>query len=97
MEPMAPKPSRIFDRVKLSPDEIDRALQNYSANVSSFSLTKDEAVAKYKDKWIAIYNGGVEAVADSLEQLSREIAAKHIPASETLFRHIDPKEKIFIL
>jgi Na+/phosphate symporter len=94
---MAPAVKRVFERVKLSPDHIHQALRSYSASVSSFSLTKDEAVEKYKDKWIAIYNGSVEAVADTLEQLSKEIADKHIPASETLFRHIDPMEKVFIL
>jgi hypothetical protein len=94
---MPAKPVRVFGRVHLSPDHIHQALRSYSANAQSFSLTKDEALEKYRNKWIAIYNGEVEAVADSLEQLSSDIAAKQIPASETLFRHIDPKDKVFIL
>jgi phosphoenolpyruvate carboxylase len=89
--------SRVFSRAQKSPGEIQRALRNFSENASAFSLTKEEALEKYKDKWIAIYKGEVTAVADTLNQLATAIADQRIPASETLFRHIDPKDKVFIL
>lgn len=89
--------ARVFSKKGNSPTDISKALRNFSASASSFCLTKEEALEKYKDKWIAIYKGEVQAVADDLAQLAQDVAAKHIPASETLFRHIDPKDKVFIL
>lgn len=88
---------KIFSKVGRSAGDIQRALQTFSANAESFSLTKEEALEKYCDKWIAIYEGEVTAVADTLTQLSAAVAAKSIPASEALFRHISPKDKVFIL
>ena len=88
---------KVFDRIDASPGDIHRALRAFSANASSFTMTKDEALEKYRDKWIAIYKGNVSAVADSLEELAAQIEKQHIPASEALFRHINPKDKVFIL
>lgn len=89
--------ARVFNKLSNSPVDISSALRNFSASAASFSLTKEQALEKYKDKWIAIYRGEVQAVADDLAQLAQDVAAKQIPASETLFRHIDPKDKVFIL
>lgn len=91
------KSPKIFKRLDQSPRDIQRALDTFSDNANAFTLTKDEALEKYKDKWIAIYKGTVRAVADTLEQLSAQVAQKNIPKSETLFRRIDSKEKVFIL
>jgi hypothetical protein len=89
--------NRIFNKLGRSPGDIQRALQDFSASANAFTLTKEEALEKYRDKWIAIYKGEVSAVADSLNQLATAIAEKQLPAAETLFRHIDPKNKVFIL
>lgn len=89
--------ARVFKGLPKSPQQIQMSLQSFSDNAGSFTLSKDEALEKYKNKWIAIYNGRVEAVADNLELLGAEISAKNIPASQTLFRHISSKNKVFIL
>jgi hypothetical protein len=89
--------AKVFKGLPKSPRQIQMSLQSFSDNAGSFTLSKDEALAKYNNKWIAIYNGRIEAVADSLEILASEIRAKDIPASQTLFRHISPKDKVYIL
>ena len=89
--------SRVFRKLKVSPQEATAALRAFSQNARSFCLTKEQAVEKYNDKWVAIHSGNVAAVADTLEQLVLLVAAKNIPSSEALFRHISPKEKVFIL
>jgi len=94
---MGSRAVRVFEKIPQSPNDIKRAIATFSANARAFNLTKEEALAKYKDKWIAIYNGQVQAVADDLESLAREVAEKSIPASQTLFRHISSKDKVFIL
>lgn len=94
---MSNRARKIFSKVDKSPSEIQRTLQTFSANANAFSLTKEEAIKKYRNKWIAIYRGEVTTVADTLEELATAVAESHLPASETLFRHIDPKDKVFIL
>lgn len=89
--------SRVFRRLAMSPQEAAQVLREFSRSTGSFSLTKEQVLEKYNDKWIAIYGGKVAAVADSLDELTSFVAAQGLPASETLFRHISPKEKVFIL
>ncbi len=89
--------ARVFKGLPKTPRQIQMSLQSFSDNAGAFTLSKDEALEKYKNKWIAIYNGRVEAVADNLEVLTSEIRAKDIPVSQTLFRHISPKNRVFIL
>lgn len=89
--------SKVFGQISQSAAEISRAIQSFSANAAAFSPSEEEAVEKYKNKWVAIYEGKIQAVADSLNQLFREIAEKKIPASQTLFRHIDAKDRVLTL
>jgi hypothetical protein len=60
-------------------------------------MSRDEALKKYKDKWIAIHKGDVVAVADSILDLVRIVESKNLSANEILYRRIDSKEKVFIL
>jgi hypothetical protein len=89
--------ARVFKGLPKSPGEIQRALHTFSVNAASFSMSKEEALEKYKNKWIAIYDGKVAVVSDSLEKLTEAVKSQKIPASQTLFRHISPVDKVFIL
>jgi Family of unknown function (DUF5678) len=94
---MSQRSQKVFDRLDSTPSEIHQALRAFSANAAAFTMTKEETLEKYRNKWIAIYKGNVSAVADTLEELSAKIAKQNIPSSEALFRHINPKDKVFIL
>ncbi len=60
-------------------------------------MNREEALQKYRDKWIAAYKGAVIAEADSLEELIRLVEAQNLSANDVLYQHIDAKEKVFIL
>lgn len=89
--------TKVSRNLRRSPFEIGRAIRAFSANAKSFSLSRDEALEKYKDKWIAAHKGNVVAVADTMVELMRIVESKDIPANEILYRHIDSKEKVLIL
>lgn len=85
----------IFENLRRSPGDISRGLVEFSAN-ASIPLS-EQILEEYKNKWVAIYKGSILAAADDLDQLARLVAAQHVPATETIFKHIDRKEKVFIL
>lgn len=89
--------TKVSRNLRRSPFEIERAIRAFSANAKSFSMSRDEALKKYKDKWIAIHKGDVVAVADSILDLVRIVESKNLSANEILYRRIDSKEKVFIL
>ncbi|MDO8876326.1 MAG: hypothetical protein Q8M24_14630 [Pseudolabrys sp.] len=72
-------------------------MSDFSANTQSFSLTREEATKRFLNKWIAVYQGDVAAAADTLPELKASVRALGIPSGQALFRHIDPREKVFIL
>lgn len=84
-------------KLSKSPAEIGRTLRDFSDSADAFTLSKDELVRRFLNKWIAIYQGDVAAAADDLHELKRRVAALGIPAGQALFRHIDRREKVFIL
>jgi hypothetical protein len=51
----------------------------------------------YENKWVGVYKGSIVAVADSLEEITRQVAQKNIPAAETVVRFVDREEKTLIL
>jgi hypothetical protein len=89
--------ARIEQRLSRSPVDIRDAIRSFASNANSFSLSREEAIAKFLDKWIAIHNGEVTAVADTLEELASQVEQKHIPPGEAIFRHINREDKVFIL
>jgi len=89
--------TKVSRNLRQSPVEIERAIRAFSANAKSFSLSRDEALQKYADKWIASHKGEVVAVADKLDDLLKIVESQNLPANEILCQHIDAKEKVFIL
>jgi hypothetical protein len=89
--------TKVSRNIRRSPLEIERAIRAFSANARSFIMSREEALEKYKDKWIAIHKGEVVAVADSQDVLIADVESKSLPANEILYQHIDSKDKVFIL
>jgi len=89
--------TKVSRNLRRSPLEIERAIRMFSANAKSFSLSREEALEKYKDKWIAIHKGEVIAVAETLPELARAAEEQGFSSDEVLYQRIDAKEKILIL
>jgi hypothetical protein len=77
--------------------QIGPGLQNFSASVQKLASDSEHIHKVYQNKWIGIYRGNVEAVADSFDAVTAALAAKRIPGAETLVRFIGQKEMTLIL
>jgi hypothetical protein len=89
--------SNALDQIDISAAEVDAALSSFSASARIFSSDLPRLVDEYENKWIGVYNGKVEAVGESLEDVTNQIERKAIPISQTIVRRIDRVEKTLVL
>jgi hypothetical protein len=76
--------------------EIQKKFREFSA--STHYLSKAARMrGTYDNKWIAIYNGQVKAVADTLDELTDKVEKLDIPSGETLMRYVGEQEMTLIL
>jgi hypothetical protein len=86
-----------FRQLGRSPADIDSALQAFSQSAQILSSSEPRMTDQYKNKWVGVYRGKIEAVGSSLEELTHQIQSKHIPLGEAIITHIGKEEKVFIL
>lgn len=89
--------TKVSRNIRRSPQEIARAIRAFSANARSFLMSREEALEKYRDKWIAVYKGEVVFVADTLPELTRMVAERDYSPNEVLYHRVDSQDKVFIL
>jgi hypothetical protein len=75
----------------------EQAWRDFSANTACLETDSAEIHSRYTNKWIAIYRGQIEAVADSFDGVDAILSAKMIPSENTLVRFIGQKEMTLIL
>ena len=86
-----------LDQVRAAPAEIAANLDSFAVSAKTLSSHHPRMIDLYENKWVGVYNGKIEVVADSLEEATREIKEKAIPVGETIIRRIDRTEKTLIL
>jgi hypothetical protein len=89
--------TRVSRNIRRSPLEIEKAIRAFSANARSFVMSREEAIKKYKDKWIAVHKGEVVVVADTLPDLVRQVSETGYLPNEILYHRVDSLDKVFIL
>ncbi|MGH6829178.1 MAG: DUF5678 domain-containing protein [Rhizomicrobium sp.] len=72
-------------------------LQGFAKSASVFSSNDPRLIDKYENKWVAVYNGEVVAVGESLGDIMRQLPKRGVPASDAMIRRIDRKERTLIL
>jgi hypothetical protein len=77
--------------------EIGEALGNFSTSAQIFSSDNPRMIDLYENKWVGVYNGRIEAVADTLDKLLEQVEDKNIPAGNTVVRFINREPKTLIL
>jgi hypothetical protein len=75
----------------------EQAWRDFSANSASFEARSAEIHSRYLNKWVGLYKGHVEAVADSFDEVDHLLASKGIPTQDSLVRFIGQKEMTLIL
>ena len=71
--------------------------RDFSASTKTLAENNVEFHKKYSNKWIALYKGKVEIVADSFDELMVELAARKMPSNQALVRFVGEKEMTLIL
>lgn len=77
--------------------EIGAALDSFSTSAQVFSSDNPRMIDLFENKWVGVYNGHVEAVADTLDNLLKQVEEKNIPAGDTVVRFINREPKTLIL
>lgn len=91
------KTSRVLEHLGVTAADMDRMLQEFTDSAQLFSSGNPQLIDKYENKWIGVFKGRVEAVANTLQEVEEKIARKHIPVHDSIIRHIDRNEKTLIL
>lgn len=79
------------------PTLTEQSWRDFSANTALLEKDSTAIHSRYLNKWIGIYKGHIEAVADSFDGVADILASKDIPAAHTLVRFIGQKEMTLIL
>ena len=89
--------SSVLDQIDVRAAEVDTALRSFSASARILSSDRRRLIDEYENKWIGVYNGKIEAVADSLEDVAMQLEKKAIPFNQTIVRRIERDEKTLVL
>jgi len=79
------------------PAALARDLQAFQKSANEFSGNGNDLIRKHRKKWIAVYEGKIEAEAPTLNTLLTQIDAKGIPRGSTMVRYIDRNNRVLIL
>ena len=70
-------------------DHIHQGLRQYQHSVAQMEIKRGELLAQYPDKWVAIAEGEVVAVDDSLEAVLSTIEGKGIARTGAVVEFLD--------
>ena len=90
------KPRQILKQMG-GAQEIHFGLRQFTSRVRVFDAQRVQLTKKYPNKWIAMYNGEVDATADSLENLLKEMDRLGIPREESIVKFMDTERRTLIL
>ena len=78
------------------PENAANDLRDFARSSELLSSGRDLA-EKYPQKWIAVYDGEVRAVADELDALLDELDSLDVPRSSTVVRDMEKEPRTLIL
>ena len=77
--------------------EIHEGLRAYSNRVEQMEARRAELTKQYPDKWVAMANRDIVAVAESLTALITEVDKQGIPRFGLVVEYLDTKPRNMIL
>jgi hypothetical protein len=75
----------------------EQAWRDFLANAIRLETDREGIHSRYLNKWIGLYKGEIEAVADTFDGVDALLASKNIPTGDALVRFIGQKEMTLIL
>jgi hypothetical protein len=75
----------------------EKAWRDFSANTALFQSERAAIHERYRNKWIGIYKGNIEASGDTFDSVIATLSTKNISTADSLIRFIGEKEITLIL
>ena len=79
------------------PQRLDAELQKFRKDTKLLSSKRMNFIAKYPKRWIAIYDGQVQADARSLKQILTKVDEMQLPREGVVIRYVDRNLRRMIL
>ena len=91
-----PNPRQVIKQMG-GAQEVRIGLREFTNRVRALDAKRVQLTEKYPNKWIAMYNGEIGVIADSLEYLLEEMDRLGIPRKEAVIEFMDTERRTMIL
>jgi len=79
------------------PEDIRQDLKTFRRDVNLLANQRRELTKQYPNKWVAFYNGKVELMADTLNDLLIMVDREEIPRDKTITQYLGTKKITMVL
>lgn len=91
------KPDRTVAEIIGDPKQVDAELQAFRRDSKILSSRRARLIEKYPKKWVAIYDGKVQASALSLNSVLASVDKLGLPRESVVVRYVDRNLRRMIL
>ena len=91
-----PNPHQVIKQMG-GAQEVYIGLREFTDRVRAFDAQRVQLTKKYPNKWIAMHDGEIGAIADSLEDLLKEMDRLGIPRKGAVIEFMDTERGTMIL
>jgi hypothetical protein len=77
--------------------QVQQELERHRQDAEYFQAHRAELLARYPERWVAIYDQQVVGAAKDHKRLVRQLARKGIPANHAFLEYLTDKEELLIL
>ena len=76
---------------------VHAGLREFTNRVRTLDAKRGQLTREYPNKWIAMYNGEIDAIADSLEGLLEKMDSLGIPREGAVIKFMDTERRTMVL
>lgn len=80
-----------------SPDSIRGDLAEFRRNALAFSADRPRLIDRYRERWVAVFGGGVAADGESFDAVMSEIDRLGLPRAQVMVRFVHADARTLIL
>lgn len=79
------------------PRVVDKDLKRFRRSSRALSSDRPRLINEHRDRWVAVYKGGVKASEKTFDGLMAAVEKRKLPRESIVVRFIDKDERIMIL
>jgi hypothetical protein len=83
----------VLDAWGESPDAVAANLERFARSARALSSESPNLIDAHPERWVAVYNGTVEASADTVNGVMAKLDELAVPKSEVIIRFLTRKPK----